>query len=149
MTNTKWYRWSDRNKITNKNQPAVYFIAYSEKDISDKDFSFIKEIVYIGMTISLNGLKGRLDQFEAAMKGKDGVHGGAERVRFKYKDSGKFFEKTYISAKIFALSDTRETADDWRTKGDCVRHEYKSFADYIDKFKCLPEFNDQKKSKKK
>jgi len=149
VTNTKWYRWSDRNKITNKNQPAIYFIAHSEEDISEKDFSFVKEIIYIGMSISINGLKGRLDQFEAAMKGKNGVHGGAERVRVKHIDSEKFFKKAYISARIFKLSDTRDTSNDWRIKGDCVGHEYKSFADYMDIFECLPEFNDQKTSKKK
>ena len=149
MTNTKWHMWSDRNKIANKNQPAVYFIAYSEENISDKDFSFIKEIIYIGMSISNNGLKGRLDQFEDAMKGKDGVHGGAERVRLKYKNSEEFFKKAYFSAMIYKLSDKRDSSDDWRTKGDCVGHEYKSFADYMDIFNCLPEFNDQKRSKKK
>jgi hypothetical protein len=149
VANTKWHRWSDRNKIVNKNQPAIYFIAHSEKDISGNDFSLIKEIIYIGMSISIRGLKGRLDQFEAAMKGKNGVHGGAERVRVKYEDPEEFFKKAYISAKIFKLSNTRDTANDWRIKGDCVGQEYKSFADYMDRFGCLPEFNDQKRSKKK
>jgi hypothetical protein len=149
MNNTVWYKWQDRNKILDKNQPAIYYIAYSEKDISNEQFSFLEEIIYIGMTISANGLQGRLNQFESAMKGKDNLHGGAERVRYKHKDHESFFAKTYVSARIFNLSQTRETANDWRIKADCVGHEYKSFAEYLDKFNHLPEFNDQKISKKK
>lgn len=149
MENTKWYKWKDRNKIEKKDQPSIYFIALSYNDISENEFSLIKEIIYIGMTISAKGLKGRLDQFESTMKGANRVHGGAERVRFKYPNSDAFFEKTYVSARIFPISSSRKTSDDWRIKGDCVRHEYVSFADYFDLYNNLPEFNDPEKSKKK
>ena len=149
MSNTKWFKWSDRNQITNSNQAAVYFLAFSESDISGNGFTFIKEIIYIGMTISHNGLKGRLNQFESGMIGKNGIHGGAERVRFKHNNAELFLKNLYISARIFELSETRNTSNDWRIKGDCVGHEYKSFAEYMDKFDSLPEFNDQSKSKKK
>ena len=103
-TNTNWIPWNKRNTISKKNQPAIYYIAFSEVSIEGDDFSYIAEIVYIGMTISNNGLKGRLDQFEKAMGGLPGVHGGAERVRFKHQDVAEFFKKTYISACIFELS---------------------------------------------
>lgn len=149
MTNTKWYKWVYRNEIANKRQPAVYFIAFSDKDISSEDFAIIEDIVYIGMTISVSGLKGRLDQFEHAMRGKNGIHGGAERVRFKHTNPDDFFNKAYISAKIFEISPSKNKPDDWRIKGDCVEHEYKSFAEYLEKYQRLPEFNDQKRSKKK
>ena len=72
-TNTKWFSWKNRDHISNKNQPAIYYIAHSNENIEGKDFSYIEEIVYIGMTISKNGLKGRLDQFEKAMKGSDKI----------------------------------------------------------------------------
>ena len=87
-------------------------------------------------------------QFEATMNGKTG-HGGAERVLFKHKNPDKFFSKAYVSAKIFPLSATRDTPNDWRTKSKCVGFEFKSFADYLEKYNMLPEFNDHKKSKKK
>ena len=144
--NTKWIPWNQRNNISKKDQPAIYYIAYSEENIEGNDFSYIEEIVYIGMTISNNGLKSRLDQFEKAMKGLNDVHSGAERVRFKHKDANDFFKKTYVSACIFELSKEKNTSNDWRIKGDCVGHEYKSFAEYLDKHKKLPEFNDTKKS---
>jgi hypothetical protein len=149
MSNTNWFKWSERNKIVNKNQPAIYFIAYTDQDISNTKFSLIEEIVYIGMTISTRGLKGRLDQFENAMKGKNGVHGGAERVRFKHQDKDYFFQNAYVSACIFKLSENKNTPNDWIIKGDCVGHEYKSFAAYLEQYNRLPEFNDHNKSKKK
>ena len=148
-TNTKWIPWKKRETIFKKNQPAIYYIAHLNQNIEDNDFSYIEEIVYIGMTISKSGLKGRLDQFEKAMYGSNGVHGGAERVRFKHNVAGSFFENAYISACIFELSNEKNTSNDWRIKGDCVGHEYKSFAEYLDQHKKLPEFNDMKRSKKK
>jgi len=148
-TNTKWFSWKNRDHISNKNQPAIYYIAHSNENIEGKDFSYIEEIVYIGMTISKNGLKGRLDQFEKAMKGSDKIHGGAERVRFKHKDVDSFFKKAYVSACIFELSNEKNTSEDWRTKGECVGHEYKSFAAFLDQHHNLPEFNDMNRSKKK
>ena len=148
-TQTIWIPWNERNNILKKDQPAIYYIAYSKVNIAYHDFSYIEDIVYIGMTISNKGLKGRLDQFEKAMKGADKVHGGAERVRFKHKVANEFFENTYVSACIFELSKEKNTSNDWRIKGDCVGHEYKSFAKYLYIHKKLPEFNDMKKSKKK
>jgi hypothetical protein len=147
-THTKWMPWNKRNDILKKNQPAIYYIAYSKSEIQDNAFSFIKEIVYIGMTISKKGLKGRLDQFEKAMMGANRVHGGAERVRVKHKDADIFFKNTYVSACIFELSKEKNKPDDWRIKGECVKHEYKSFAEYLDEHGELPEFNDMERSKK-
>jgi hypothetical protein len=148
MKNTKWYKWENRNEIPNNDEPAIYFIAYSPNDISNTEFSLIRDIIYIGMTISQGGLKSRLRQFEATMNGRSG-HGGAVRVRFKHKNKDAFFKKAYISARIFPISVGRDTPNDWRIKGDCVGFEYKSFADYHEKYKMLPEFNDHNKSKKK
>jgi hypothetical protein len=149
IKNTKWVSWNKRNTIIDKDQPAIYYIAHSTTNLDGNDFSYCEEIVYIGMTISNNGLKGRLDQFEKAMHGYMGVHGGAERVKFKHKDSDTFFKDTYVSACIFKISKNKNLSEDWRTKGDCVGHEYNSFANYMDLFGRLPEFNDQKRSKKK
>lgn len=150
MENTKWYKWKDRNNIPNKDQPAVYYIAYSKNDISNQEFTCIEETIYIGMTISLKGLKGRLDQFEYAMNRTEiGIHGGADRVKFKHKKPEIFFNNAYISARIYPLLSKCNTPDDLRIKGDCVGDEYKAIAEYLEKYNHLPEFNDQKKSRKK
>lgn len=146
---TNWYKWSDRRNIPDKDQPGVYFIAYSIRDISDKKFSLIKEIIYIGRTISKKGIHGRLSQFERAMKGSDGIHGGAERVRFKYKNPDKFFVNAYVYAYIFPIPENTELPDELRVTGNCLKHELDSMADYYQKFNLLPEFNDMHRSKKK
>ena len=83
------------------------------------------------------------------MEGKYNTHGGAQRVRFKYKDFNEFFDDLFVSVYSFPVSKTRDTADDWRNKGSCVKHEYVSFAEYLDLYGFLPEFNDHAKSKKK
>ncbi len=147
--NSNWKKWNQKNSTQNLNQPGIYYLAYSENDISDTPFDMIKEIIYIGMTISKNGVKGRLGQFVSAMKGKKGIHGGGDRVKFKHNDEKSFFDKLYVSVCSFQLSNSGETSNDWRIKAECVKHEYVSFADYIDKQGQLPEFNDQKRSKKK
>lgn len=144
----KWTKWDDRKSIVNIKEPGIYFIAYSKVDLSKRDFDVIREIIYIGMSISKKGVRGRLEQFKNAMFGKDGTHGGAERVRFKHKDSSLFFNNTYVAVSPFPLIQNNEVYN-WKQKGECVKHEYVSFANYFEKFEELPEFNDQKRSKKK
>jgi hypothetical protein len=36
--NSKWIPWNQRNNITKKDQPAIYYIAYSEVNIEGNDF---------------------------------------------------------------------------------------------------------------
>lgn len=147
--NTPWTHWHNRQTIKDLNQLGIYFIAFSDKDLEGKPFSMIKEIIYIGMSISMKGVKGRLKQFESAMRGANGRHGGAERVRFKHKDPEAFFKNAYLSVMLFPVSESRKTPKDWKQKGECVKHEYESFGNYLEKYGELPEFNDMKRSKKK
>ena len=143
----KWRKWNDKNSIPNLDEPGIYFIAHSENDLTKNDFSIIEEIVYIGMSISKKGAKGRLQQFESGMKGKKGIHGGAERVKFKHSDENLFFKDTFVFAELFTLTD--DEVFNWKQKGNCVKHEYVRFSNFLEKFGKLPEFNDQKRSKKK
>ncbi|MCK5542828.1 MAG: hypothetical protein KAI40_09050 [Desulfobacterales bacterium] len=83
------------------------------------------------------------------MNGKNKIHGGAERVRFKHQNAMEFFQNVCVSIKSFPLSENQNPSFDWRQKGECVKHEYVSFANYIDRYGELPEFNDQDKSRKK
>ena len=134
--------------IAGKNQPAVYFIAYSEHDISDNEFTMLKEIVYIGVTISINGLNGRLNQFTRSMTGKKNVHGGAERVLFANEDIEAFFNSAFVSARIFNISKAKSEVEVLRIKGKCLGDEYASFADYFEIHNELPKFNNPKSPKK-
>lgn len=73
---SSWFPWTSRNKIRGVKNPGIYVLAISGKDISNQPFSWRDEIVYIGMTNSSAGLKGRLQQFDNTINGKTG-HGGA------------------------------------------------------------------------
>ena len=143
-----WIKWNNRKQLLDIKEPGIYFIALSEIELTDKQFEYNKEIIYIGMSISKKGVLSRLSQFEKGMLGKDGTHGGAERVRFKHKNPVSFFENIYICVKSFPLKQNDEVFN-WKQKGECVKHEYESFAEYLNNYGELPEFNDQKKSKKK
>ncbi len=147
--NTKWVKWDNIASIPNIKQPGIYFLTHTKTNIDGQDFKMLQEIIYIGMTISKKGVKGRLYQFERAMKGINGVHGGAERVRFKHKKHKSLLGNLYVSIRLFPVSEEQNDPKDWRQKGECVKHEYVSFADYINKYNQLPEFNDQQKSPKK
>lgn len=144
----KWIKWNNRLHISEIKEPGIYFIALSDMELTGKPFELNKEIIYIGMSISKKGVLSRLSQFEKGMLGKDGTHGGAERVRFKHKNPDSFFENIYVFVKSFPLKQNDEVYN-WKQKGECVKHEYVSFAEYLNNYGELPEFNDQKKSKKK
>ena len=77
---SKWVSWSERNKLSNIEYPGIYAIAVSKKNISEEAFSWIQEIIYIGMTNSKGGLKSGLQQFDNKITGGNG-HGGVHRVR--------------------------------------------------------------------
>jgi hypothetical protein len=66
----RWYRWSDRNSISELEHSGVYLIAISKRDIQGQPFAWIPEIVYVGMTNALSGLRGRLKQFDNTILGR-------------------------------------------------------------------------------
>lgn len=144
----KWTKWENRSQIPQIREPGVYFIALSGQDISGQTFCVIEEIIYIGVSISQKGVLGRFYQFQKAMEGKNGVHGGAERVRFKHTNAKTFFESAYICVKPFPLTEN-DPVYNWKQKGECLKQEYVSIANYLEQFGRVPEFNDQNRSKKK
>src|SRR4030042_1470559 len=75
---SRWAHWADRMRLEGLRSPGVYALAISEQDLSGKPFSWIEQVVYVGMTNAVSGLKGRLKQFDNTIIGKSG-HGGAER----------------------------------------------------------------------
>jgi len=49
--------------------PGVYALSVSMKDISGKEFDWLKEIIYFGMTNASHGLRARLKQFDNTIIG--------------------------------------------------------------------------------
>jgi len=146
-TFTKWKSWENRNTLTGINFPGIYCIAVSDKNLSDKNFKWISEINYVGMTNALNGLKGRLKQFDNTIFGKTG-HGGADRFRFKYENYQDLIDRLFVSVCSFECNIKSNSPKDLRIMGEVVKFEYDCFANYVAKFGYLPEFNDKKKSPK-
>ena len=145
---TKWTHWADRSDLPSLAYPGVYALAISSTDISGTPFSWIPEIVYVGMTNAKGGLKSRLGQFDNTIKGGDG-HGGGHRVRFKHSDFAILISTLYVSVCSFACDVTSENPTDLRIMGEVTKHEYECFALFAEKFERLPEFNDKKRSPKK
>jgi len=144
---SEWILWGNRNKLNDLQYPGVYAIAHSEVSLAGNIFSWVDEIIYIGMTNSISGLKGRLKQFDNTIIGKTG-HGGADRVRYKYRDYDKFIEKLYVSVSPFECDVKSHRPSDLRIMGDVAKFEYLCSAHYVDIFGMFPEFNDKKRSPK-
>ena len=142
-----WKKWVNRDKINNINYPGIYAISISLQNIEDKKFSWLAEIKYIGMTNSVSGLKGRLKQFDNTIIGKTG-HGGADRFRYKHQDYKELIEHLYVSVMPFQCNVKSNNPEDLRIMGKVAQFEYDCFAEYVNIFGCLPEFNDKIKSKK-
>ncbi|MFH2064628.1 MAG: hypothetical protein ABIK15_05470 [Pseudomonadota bacterium] len=145
---TNWMGWLNRKELHNMHFPGVYALAISKKDLSDRSFSWIPEIVYIGMTNSKGGLTSRLRQFDNTIRGKVG-HGGAHRFHFKHPEYEKLTKSLYVAVSIFPCDVTSESPIDLRVMGDVAKYEYECFAIFSKKFGVLPEFNDKKLSPKK
>lgn len=143
---TKWAKWKDRRDLLpDMNLPGVYILAISDKDLSNSEFDWIEEIVYVGMTNSLSGLEGRLRQFDNTIQEKT-VHGGADRMSFKYGDYGALVGRLYVAVRSFdAIKPVNP--DTLRIKGDVAQFEYYCMAEYMKHHNELPIFNDPKSPK--
>lgn len=145
-----WLRWTEANeeKYSGISYPGIYVVAISGSDISGEPFSFREEIVYIGMTNAISGLKGRLTQFDNTIAQRHLQHGGADRVLFKYQQYPALVRMLYVSLRHFCCYPEKETASDLRTMGRVANAEYQCMARFVKNFGAMPEFNRKKESKK-
>lgn len=136
---SQWRNWHLRDELAPK-RPGVYAIAYTKKNISKKLFSFRKEIIYIGMTNAVSGLRGRLKQFDNTVYGKSG-HGGADRVRYIHRDYDQLVEDLYVAVAQFECDVTARKPMDLRTMGEVAKFEYLCLAQYVERHFEEPQFN--------
>ncbi len=142
-----WAQWNNRNDLENLKFPGVYALAISKHDLSGKSFSWIKEIVYVGMSNALSGLKGRLKQFENTIIGKTG-HGGAERFLHDYRNDKKLVPLLYLAVAPYICDVTSNAPADLLVMGDVAKAEYECWAQYVSHFQKLPKYNNKKISPK-
>lgn len=144
---TAWSAWENRDDLLGINFPGIYVIRISSKNISGRKFSWHKEIVYVGMTNAVSGLKGRLRAFDNTINGKRG-HGGADRFRYKHQNYNALVKKLFVSVAPFKGDVTSNLPEDLIVMGNVAKFEYQCFAQYAEKYGELPEFNNKKESKK-
>jgi len=144
---SNWRKWEHREDLANLNFPGIYLISHTQKGISNRQFSWRKDIIYIGMTNAVKGLKGRLKQFDNTIIGKSG-HGGADRVRYKYKNYSKLINNLYVSVAVFRTDVKSNQSKDLRLMGDVAKFEYQCFAHFVERYGQLPEFNNKKEAPK-
>ena len=97
-----WQHWKSRGQLQGLGYPGVYTVAVSQQALAGNVFSWRGDVVYIGMTNSAAGLKGRLQQFDNTIAGKTG-HGGADRVRYKHRDYERLCEQLHVAVAVFGL----------------------------------------------
>ena len=142
-----WRSWPRRDEASDVEYPGVYALACSARNIAGRPFSWRKEIIYVGMTNAVSGLKGRLKQFDNTITGKTG-HGGADRVRFKHRNYGKLVQNLYVAVAPFKCDATSNEPGDLREMGEVAKFEYLCFAHFVERFGELPEFNNKNDSPK-
>ena len=144
---SNWRSWGERDDYSDVSRPGVYVIALSNNTLSGRSFSWRKDVVYIGMSNAVAGLKGRLQQFDNTMRGKRG-HGGADRLRFKHRGYQTFRTEAYVAVAPFDCEPASQRPRDLRVMGEVARFEYWCLAHFADRFGRLPEFNDKKMAPK-
>jgi hypothetical protein len=147
-TLSPWFRWSDRNQYAGIDFPGIYVVAISRTNIAGEPFDFRKEIVYVGMTNAVAGLKGRLVQFDNTIAQRHRQHGGADRVLYKHQDYSALAKKLYVALRHFRCFPGNETSADLRVMGKVANAEYQCMARFVEEFGALPEFNRKKEAPK-
>ncbi len=136
-----WYKWEKRNSYPLCNYPGVYLIAITKQELEGKKPCF-QDVVYIGMTKQKNGLKGRWQNFQSAISGKEGHSGGIAI----YNEKGAYeewTEKLYVSAMRIKCNVINSTSVDYIKMGWVAFLEYDAFAKYAEEVGGHPKYNTQ------
>jgi hypothetical protein len=130
--------------VSAKRMPRrVCNLAFEQRPHWDKAFKLREDIIYFGMTNAISGLQGRLQQFDNTISGKRRAHGGADRARYGYTSYARLAPLVYVSIARFACDPTSDLPADLRKMGRVARFEYLCLAVFVERFGCLPRFNDK------
>lgn len=143
-----WHYWKYRNQYPGIAYPGIYVVSISEENIAGYPFSLSNDVVYIGMTNAVAGLRGRLLQFDNTIAKKHCQHGGADRFLYKHQDYVMLVKNLYVALWHVECKPAEETPSDLRAMGKVSNAEYECMARYVEEFGWLPEFNRKKEGKK-
>ena len=137
-----WSRWIERGDLQHSGSPGVYVIARCRSSLRGKKFSWRRDIIYVGMTNGISGLAGRLNQFDSTLAGRL-AHGGADRVRFKYRNYRRLVPYLFVSVVPFKCDPRSNLPADLKRMGDVARFEFLCLAEFATRYARLPPFNDK------
>ncbi|MDV5862200.1 hypothetical protein QM298_15095 [Pseudomonas mendocina] len=145
-----WRKWSDKDKYEGIQYPGIYVIAISTSDISGQEFKYLDQIVYVGMTNSVAGLKGRLKQFDNTISQTHWQHGGADRLLYENQNYERLVKKLYVSTAHWECNPKNPKASDLLLMGEVAKAEYETLAKCLRHRPCrqIPKYNDKKNSPK-
>jgi len=156
---SKWVHINNKDELIKKEElkraghyvPGIYAIAYSNVNLSNKEFDYIEDIVYFGMSLNKRGLQGRLYQFFSTINGKSKQHKGGERMVHELSKENDdwlnnlfisllpciYCSVNFISAEGFIISDD---CINLNYMGDIAKQEYSCLYEYANKYNRLPRF---------
>jgi len=147
---SKWVHINNPDEIMKREElkraghyvPGVYAIAYSNDNLSGREFNYIEDIVYFGMSINKRGLQGRLYQFFRAINGKINQHSGAERMySVLSKEDINWKDKLYISLwPCIYCNVITFSHEDLIIMGDIAKQEYICLSEYKKRYNKMPRF---------
>ncbi|WP_103664990.1 GIY-YIG nuclease family protein [Gracilimonas amylolytica] len=145
----EWKKWDNRELLDGLTFPGVYILAITDQSIGGNEFSWLEEIVYVGMTNSKKGLKSRWYQFDRTIRGYTG-HGGAKRFRYDYSDYKSLKSNLFVSARYFQCNNKiyPPKPEDLIIMGEVAKFEYVCIAEYMKRFGRRPKYNDTVNSPK-
>ena len=147
LFNNKWTNLLKNYKTLEKNiYPGVYILAYTNKYLEGKPIN-LRDIFYVGMSNSRDGVKQRLKQFINGLHREYG-HSAGNRF-FQNYNKGKSFAITNNNKTFFVASlslpcnvyKDERTAEDLRKMGEVAKFEYEVLAHIKEKLGKEPELN--------
>ena len=143
-----WYAWHKYREYSGCSWPGIYVIAIARTDLVGKVFEFSEDVVYIGMTNAVAGLRGRLSQFDSTISQKRCLHGGADRFLYKHQNYDELTRSMFVSLRHFACDPESQSPTALRVMGEVAKAEFDAMALFVERFGHLPEFNRKKESPK-
>ena len=128
LSYSPWVPWEERNRIDSSKYPGIYLIAISTKDLSGLSPSY-KDVVYIGITNSKQGLKGRWQQFFNSIRGKSG-HSGGNTVYRHLGHYDNWPKKLFVSSMPIECNTETPDQTDLIKMGWVAFLEYEAFSEF-------------------
>jgi hypothetical protein len=123
-----WYRWENRSHFPMKQQPGVYCLAITARNLEGQVPQW-KDVVYIGMTNSKGGLVARWQQFANTINGKEG-HSGGKKVVDDLGQYRMWKKKLFVCAMAVECDVTSRTPDDLTKMGWVAFLEFEALAKF-------------------